>query len=114
MPRAELAQRNVGVSTVYPGFIRDAGMFANSGASLPPGIGTKSPEDVARGTLRAIERNRAEVRVAAVDQKVAAFFASVAPGLADFAAAHPVAKKLASDIASGQIRHAAARDTPKA
>ena len=30
----------VGVSCVLPGFVRDAGMFADSGASLPPGVGT--------------------------------------------------------------------------
>ena len=41
--REDLAPKGVGVSVVLPGFIRDAGMFADSGAKLPPGVGTKRP-----------------------------------------------------------------------
>ena len=41
----------MGVSTIFPGFIRDAGMFADSGAKLPPFVGTKRPEDVARAAV---------------------------------------------------------------
>jgi short-subunit dehydrogenase len=33
--REDMRPHNVGVSTVFPGFIRDAGMFADSGATLP-------------------------------------------------------------------------------
>ena len=39
--RTDLAPRGVGVSVVSPGFVRDAGMFADSGAKTPPGIGTR-------------------------------------------------------------------------
>ena len=35
-----------------PGFIRDAGMFADSGAKPPPGFGTAAPEEVAAGVVR--------------------------------------------------------------
>ncbi|HEU4703006.1 MAG TPA: SDR family NAD(P)-dependent oxidoreductase, partial [Conexibacter sp.] len=62
--REDLKPSGVGVSTIFPGFIRDAGMWVNSGARLPSGVGTRSPEDVAAGVVRAIERNRAEVDVA--------------------------------------------------
>ena len=41
--REDLVPKGVGVSVVLPGFIRDAGMFAESGAKLPPGVGTKRP-----------------------------------------------------------------------
>ena len=41
--REDLAPKGVGVSVVLPGFIRDAGMFADSGAKLPPGVGTQAP-----------------------------------------------------------------------
>ncbi len=54
--RADLHASGVGVSTVFPGFIRDAGMFADSGVRLPPGVGTRSPEDVACAVVEAIER----------------------------------------------------------
>lgn len=107
--RAELSTSNVGVSTIYPGFIRDAGMFANSGVTLPTGMGTKSPEDVGRAVVRAITRNQAEVKIAALDQKAAAFFAAVAPGLTGVAAGMPMAKKLAADIAAGQAKKALER-----
>src|ERR1700722_1754288 len=35
--RQDLAPHGVGVSLVSPGFIRDAGMFADTGVKLPPG-----------------------------------------------------------------------------
>ena len=43
----ELRGTGVGVTTVFPGFIREAGMFADSGVKLPRGVGTRTPEDVA-------------------------------------------------------------------
>ena len=39
-------------------------MFADSGARLPPGVGTVTPEEVADAVVRAIERNRGEIDVA--------------------------------------------------
>jgi short-subunit dehydrogenase len=79
--RADLHASGVGVSTVFPGFIRDAGMFADSGVKLPPGVGTRAPQDVARAVLRAIERNRAEVDVAPLSLRAGAIFTSLAPDL---------------------------------
>jgi short-subunit dehydrogenase len=49
--REDMRPHNVGVSTVFPGYISDAGMFADSGATLPLGVGTRSPEVVARATV---------------------------------------------------------------
>ena len=65
---------------VAPGFIREAGMFANTGVKLPPGVGTRSPQDVAAAVIRAIERNRAEVDVAPLGLRAGTAVASVAPG----------------------------------
>ena len=76
---ADLAPRKVGVSCIFPGFIRDAGMFANTGAKLPPGVGTKTPEQVAAAVVKGIERNRLEIDVAPVGLRVLTTFASVAP-----------------------------------
>ena len=45
--RGDLAGRGVGVSVVFPGFIRDAGMFHEAEVKLPRGVGTNTPEDVA-------------------------------------------------------------------
>jgi len=79
--RAELHGSGVGVSAIFPGFIRDAGMFEDAGVKLPRGTGTKSPKHVARATLRAIERNRGEVVVAPLALKLGAIVSGIAPEL---------------------------------
>ena len=79
--REDLRPHGVGVTTVFPGFIRDAGMFADSGVKLPRGAGTRSPDDVARAVLRAVRKNPAEIDVAAFDQRFGAFLAGISPSL---------------------------------
>ena len=79
--REDLADAGIGVSIVEPGFIRDAGMFAESGVQLPKGVRTKSPVDVARGVAKAIASNPAEVFVAPLELRLASTLATVAPGL---------------------------------
>ena len=78
--REDLVPKGIGVSVVLPGFISEAGMFAESGAKLPPGVGTKRPEDVARAVVKAIESNRAELDVAPLPLRAGAVIASIAPG----------------------------------
>ncbi|HUA11667.1 MAG TPA: SDR family NAD(P)-dependent oxidoreductase [Solirubrobacteraceae bacterium] len=77
--RADLHGTNVGASAVFPGFVSDAGMFVTSGAKLPPGVATRTPEQVAEGVVRAIERDIAEVDVAPFSIRVGAAVAGVAP-----------------------------------
>ncbi len=79
--RADLHGSGVGVSCVFPGFIRDAGIFADSGVKLPPGTGTRSPEDVAGGVIDAIEHDRAEVDIASLAQRGGAVIAGLAPDI---------------------------------
>lgn len=79
--REDLRDRGVGVTTIFPGFIRDAGMFARSGVKLPRGAGTRSPDDVARATVRAVRKNPAEIDVAAFEQRVGAVLSGVSPTL---------------------------------
>ena len=55
-------------------------MFADSGAKLPPYVGTKRPEDVARAVVKAIEHNRAEIEVAPVALRAGVTLAALAPG----------------------------------
>ena len=80
--REDLAPAGVGVSCVFPGFVRDAGMFADTGASLPPYVGTSTPEQVVDGVLRAIEGDRAEVDVAPLPLRAGTMAAMLGPGLA--------------------------------
>ncbi len=100
--RPELRDSGVGVSAVFPGFIRDAGMFAESGAKLPPGVGTRTPEDVAKAVLSAIERNRGEVDVAPVALRVGALFGGVAPETAAAVTRRMGGEKVAAQIIAGQ------------
>ena len=100
--REDLRPHGVGVSLVLPGFIREAGMFADAGIELPRGIGTRSPEDVAAGVIRAIERDRAEVEVAPVSLRLGASFAGVAPQLAATVARRVGGGQVATDLAEGQ------------
>jgi uncharacterized protein len=93
--REDLRPSGVGVSVVLPGFIAEAGMFAESNVELPRGVGTRKPEDVARGVITAIRKNRAEVEVAPLGLRLATTFSSLAP---DTAAA--VARRIGSDKVS--------------
>lgn len=79
--RQDLHGSGVGVSVVMPGFVRDAGMFANSGMVLPPGVRTVTPEQVADGVLRAIDKDLGEVVVAPAELRLGAKLAQVAPGV---------------------------------
>jgi uncharacterized protein len=82
--RADLRGSGVGVSVILPGFVRDAGMFADAGVKLPPGVGTSSPEQVTAAAIKAIEHNRGELSVAPLGLRLGANVASVAPDLAAF------------------------------
>lgn len=73
--RGDLAARNVGVSVISPGFVREAGMFHDSGAKPPGGMGTASPEDVAKAVHEAIVKDRGEVEVAPIQQRAFVNFA---------------------------------------
>jgi short-subunit dehydrogenase len=77
----ELRGTGVGVTTVFPGFIREAGMFADSGVELPRGVGSRRPEDVARAVLAGIDKGRAEVDVAPRSLALGARMFGLAPGM---------------------------------
>jgi short-subunit dehydrogenase len=101
--REDLAgdKAGVGVSLVLPGFIRGAGMFADSGATLPPGMGTATCEEVGAGVVKAIEQNRAEVAVAPIQQRALAGFAHVFPAIAG-RVQRGSGTKIADEVARGQ------------
>jgi short-subunit dehydrogenase len=90
--RADLHDSGVGVSAIFPGFISEAGMFADADVKLPVGVGTRTPQDVARAVVRAIERNRGEIDVAPLPVRAGVILAGAAPELAA-----TVARRLGSD-----------------
>jgi short-subunit dehydrogenase len=101
--REDLRPLGVGVSTVFPGFIRDAGMFHDAGTKLPGYVGTKKPEDVANAVVSAIERNRAEVEVAPIGLRLGVTFASLAPELAANVQRRLGADHVAAQMEAGQL-----------
>jgi short-subunit dehydrogenase len=100
--REDLRPRGVGVSTVFPGFIRDAGMFHDSGAKLPVYVRTKTPEDVARAVIKAIEHDRSEVDVAPLEMRVGAALAGVAPEAVAIVQRRLGANELATKVTDAQ------------
>jgi uncharacterized protein len=101
--REDLRSAGVGVSVVMPGFIRDAGMFADSGVRLPPGVGTRTPEQVADAVISAIERNRAEIGVAPAPLRVGAALAGIAPELSAAVSRRMGSHKIATAVAATQV-----------
>ena len=99
--RDDLRGSGVGVSVISPGTIRDAGMYADSGAKGPPGLGTGTPKQVANAVVRSIERNKAEITVAPLRQRALSRFAINAPEISGRVAGG-LAAKVADEIAAGQ------------
>jgi short-subunit dehydrogenase len=104
--REDLRRDGVGVSVVSPGFIRDAGMFADANIELPRAAdamtGRRTSEHVATAVIRAIERNRAELDVAAIGMRLGAAFASVAPQIAASVSRRAGADTIAAKMAEAQ------------
>ncbi len=99
--RADLSPKGVGVSLVSPGFVREAGMFADSGAKPPPGMGTARPEQVGDAVVKAIERDKVELAVAPLPQRVLSHFALASPGIAVRAQSGAAGQKAAQAVADG-------------
>ncbi len=100
--RADLDPLGIGVSLISPGLIREAGMFADSGAAPPAGMGTAGPRQVADAVVKAIEQNKVEITVAPVQQRLLAHFALASPAIAVKVASGDVGQKAAASVAAGQ------------
>ena len=96
--REDLRHTGVGVSTIFPGPIDEAGMFADTAVELPRLAGSRGPEDVASAVVEAIERNRAEVDVAPLPMRLGTSLGSVAPTV--LAA---VNRRLGTDTIAAQV-----------
>jgi short-subunit dehydrogenase len=79
--REELHGTGVGVSLVSPGAISGAGIFAESGASVPRIVGPTPVEKVGAAVVKAIERDRVEIVVAPPVARLLANAAMLTPGL---------------------------------
>ena len=85
--REELKPFGIGVSAVCPTFVSEAGMYVQWAEERPPrATSTVTPDDVADATVKAIEKNRAEILVVPGLGKVADVLHAISPDLAAFGA----------------------------
>jgi short-subunit dehydrogenase len=103
--RQDWEPRGVGVSSINPGPIAEAGMFHEGGGTLPAGLRPSSPEDVADAVVRAIRRNRAEVDVGGPAIRVGAWLSQVAPQTAARLGRMSGAGRVARQLADGHREH---------
>jgi short-subunit dehydrogenase len=100
--RGDLHDTGVGVSVIFPGFIRDAGMFADAEVDLPGYVGTSTPQEVGNAVVTAIEHDRGELDVAPVGVKLGARLSTIAPSVAARVQRRLGAERIASDLGAGQ------------
>jgi short-subunit dehydrogenase len=98
----ELREAGVGMTTIFPGFVREAGMFVASGAKLPRGLGTSSPQEVAKAVIDGIERNSAEIDVAPLAVRSGARIFTAAPSVGAAISRALGGGRIAASVAEGQ------------
>ena len=99
----DLVGTGVGVSVVAPGFVSEAGMFANSGARAPAMLGTATPTEVADAVIKAIVGNRIEITVAPARGRAIAHIALASPSLSHRLQSGSAGQKTADIVAEGQL-----------
>jgi short-subunit dehydrogenase len=100
--RGDLQGTGVGVTVVNPGFISDAGMFADAQVELPRFVGTRTPQDVGAAVVRGIERDVAEIDVAPLGLRLGATLGGLVPGPALAIQRRLGGDKVAAGMAEGQ------------
>lgn len=99
---ADLAGSPVSLTLVAPGFVREAGMFADSGADAPPGLGTTTPDKVAAAVLKAVSSDRIEMAVAPLVQRTMAHVGLISPHISHRVQSGPAGQNAADSLAAGQ------------
>ena len=90
------------MTVVNPGFISDAGMFADAQVELPRFVGTKTSQDVGAAVVRGIERDLAEIDVAPLGLRLGATLGGLIPGPALGIQRRLGGDKVAAGMAEGQ------------
>ena len=94
---------------IFPGFVSDAGFFAESGVKLPRWVGTRTPEQVAAAVVRGIEQERAELDVAPLGLRVGTRLAELAPVTAARVQRRLGSERIADGLSDGPARQALTR-----
>lgn len=99
--RADLVGSGVGCSCIFPAFVGDAGMFADTGAKLPFGFATVTSDAVATAVVRAVRTNRAEIDVAPLSLRAGAVAGALFPGMSAAVQAR-IGRRLSGQIVLAQ------------
>jgi short-subunit dehydrogenase len=81
--RLELEGTGVKVSTIFPGYITELGMFAKFGIAAPKMVGSCTPAQVSNAVIRAIENNSIDVIVNSVPVRIMFAIRELFPSLGD-------------------------------
>lgn len=82
--RLELAGTGIKFSTIFPGYVREVGMFAKFGVKSPRIIGSCSPWQVAKAVVKAIEKERLETIVNSRPLRYVFSLNDLSPSLGDW------------------------------
>ncbi|MEX0875080.1 MAG: SDR family oxidoreductase [Actinomycetota bacterium] len=104
--RAELAETNVGVSAVCPGFVADEGMYADmqrdTGVAASRILGVSKPEKVAQAVIKAIKRNASELIVNPTPMRgvlvATQMFPDISPRVMRFFGATALGRRIAAGL----------------
>lgn len=100
---SDLAGDPVSVTVVAPGFVRSAGMFAESGVEAPAVLGTTTPERVAETVRAAIGSDRLEMPVAPARARVMAHLGLASPSLSHRVQSGKAGQDATARLAAGQV-----------
>lgn len=82
--RLELAGTGVHFSTIFPGYVRDVGMFARFGIKSPWIVGSCSPNQVAKAIVEAVEKDTVETIVNSRPLRYSFVLNEISPALGDW------------------------------
>jgi short-subunit dehydrogenase len=100
--REDLHGSDVGVTVVFPSFIGDVGMYAETGVTLPRGVSLISAEQVASAVVRGIEEGRDEIDVAPLSLRAGVVVSSLAPRMTARLQRRLGSDRIAAEMAEAQ------------
>ena len=107
--RAELRGTGVSASVVCPGFVSEAGMFAERSQRAPRLLGTSTPEAVAGAVVRAVVKDVGEIIVNPGPIRLMLALEALSPRLSDWILRHSGVY----DYYRGQAEAEAAASSPE-
>lgn len=99
----DLRGTGVGATTVFPGVVADAGLWADGGLDLPPGVKASKPSAVAEAVIDGVEKDKPEINVANPIERLGGLLAGPAPRLVSFVNRRAGTNEIAEALAKRQV-----------